>query len=169
MFILGICYGSKRSTHRWWHFLRSPSSHWIGRSLTNRAAEPGATEASTDRPLLRPTAPAQRASLLTSSLLLISRLQWSDSPRLSLMPRSAWSARVWTSCKGGSEREVRAWCVCMWGVVLPPHNNELTTNIITLFICFSLRLTKQNISIDFLNRISQIFNFWSSPPMNEFT
>lgn len=43
-----------------------------------------ASQASMDRPLLKHTAPAQRTSLFTNSLPLISRA----SPRLSLMPNS---------------------------------------------------------------------------------
>ncbi len=78
-----------------------------------------ASQASMDRPLLEPTTPAQRASLLTSSLPLISWGQCKASPRLSLMPNSVWIAWVWTSCKGGSEMETRGRCVCVnvWSVV----------------------------------------------------
>lgn len=56
-------------------FLRSPSSHWIGRSLTNQAVQPGASQSG----FLWTTTPARRTSLLTSSLPLISRV--SGGPR----------------------------------------------------------------------------------------
>ena len=70
MFISGMCYCSKRSTRIWWHFLRSPSSHWIGWSLTNQAGLPGASHSGShvQTAARAPTTPAQRTSLYTSSL-----------------------------------------------------------------------------------------------------
>lgn len=59
------------------------------------------------------TTPAQRSSLLTSSLCPISWGQWRALPKLSLTPNSFWMAGVWTSFKGGSEMESKGGgCVC---------------------------------------------------------
>lgn len=102
-------YRSKHSAHRWWHFLRSPSSHWIGWSLTNRALLPGASESGFHQQTAR-RGPQHLLRGLHSSP---AACHWSPgvsekaSPRLSLMPRSVWMAWVWTSCKGGSEMETR--------------------------------------------------------------
>ena len=95
-------------------FLRSPSSHWIGRSLTNQAVQPGASQSG----FLWTTTPAQRTSLLTSKPATDLQGQRRAPPRLSPMPNSVWLAWVWTSCKGGSEMETRGRCVHVWSVNL---------------------------------------------------
>lgn len=114
MFILGMCYCSKPSTHRWWHFLRSPSSHWIGWSLTNQAVLPGASQSGFQGPqhLLRGLHSSPAACRWSPGV--------SGGPRQGcpLCPIQFWMAWVWTSCKGGSEMETRGRCVCMCGVFL---------------------------------------------------
>lgn len=76
------------------------------------------------------TAPAERASLCTSSLPLISRGQRRAVPRLSLMPTFVWMGWVWASCQGGFILEARGQCMHVWVVL-----SLLCTVVVTVACC----------------------------------